>query len=343
MRAALLVPAPLATISGGYIYDRKIIAASRAAGHAVDVQELAGTHPLADAQAEAAARAAWNALPEGAVPVIDGLGLPAFAPLADALAARHSVGLIHHPTSHETGLPEADRARLHDIEAALLPRLARIIVTSEATATQLATEFGVDKARIAVVVPGTDDAPRSTGSGGPGCAILSVGTLIPRKGHDMLIRALTRLFDLDWHLTIAGAARDEVYAHSLRALAELPGAIGRVRFVGESTGAALESLWQHADLFALATHYEGYGMVVAEALKRGLPVAVTSGGAAGALVTPEAGVVCAPGDEVTFSKALRRLIFDVALRRDTAEAAFRIGGTLPSWTTQARAFADALT
>ena len=60
----------------------------------------------------------------------------------------------------------------------------------------------------------------------------------------------------------------------LSPLAEEFGIASRVRFAGEVTAAALEALWREADLFALATHWEGYGMAVAEALKRGVPVAV---------------------------------------------------------------------
>ena len=60
---------------------------------------------------------------------------------------------------------------------------------------------------------------------------------------------------------------------------------GRCALPVKSLDDALEALWQQADLFALATHWEGYGMVIAEALKRGVPVAVTDGGAAGKLVT----------------------------------------------------------
>ena len=190
-------------------------------------------------------------------------------------------------------------------------------MTSEATGERLAADFGVDQDRIKVVVPGTDDAPRSIGSGGPGCNILSIGTLVPRKGHDVLLRALARLFDLDWQLTIVGSPeRDPVYARSLVALVEELGITRPVRFAGEVVGDALEALWQRADVFALATHWEGYGMAIAEALKRGVPVAVTDGGAAGRLVTPEAGVVCPVGDRVNLSKALRRLIFGAALRRE---------------------------
>ena len=155
------------------------------------------------------------------------------------------------------------------------------------------------------------------GSGGPTCRILSIGALVPRKGHDVLLRALARLFDLDWQLTIVGSAeRDPVHARALAALAEEFGIARRVRFAGEVTDAALDALWQEADLFALATHWEGYGMAIAEALKRGVPVAVSAGGAAGNLVTPESGVVCPAGDHINLSKALRRMIFGTGLRRD---------------------------
>jgi glycosyltransferase involved in cell wall biosynthesis len=340
MHVSLIVPAPFDTVSGGYAYDRRIVAGMREAGDTVDVIELAGTFPLPDATARAAARAALQAPSRR---IIDGLALPAFTGLDDALALGASVGLIHHPTALETGLSDADKATLLASERRLLPRLARIIVTSETTAEQIAADFGLERERMAVVVPGTDDAPRSKGSAGPTCRILSIGTLVPRKGHDLLVRALARLFDLDWRLTIVGSAdSNAVHARSLVALAEDLGIARRVRFAGEVIGDALEALWQRADLFALATHWEGYGMAIAEALKRGVPVAVSDGGAAGRLVTAESGVVCPLGDHINLSKALRRLIFGTSLRKTMAEAAWRVGQTLPSWETQVREFVQAL-
>jgi glycosyltransferase involved in cell wall biosynthesis len=343
MHATLIVPAPFDRVSGGYAYDRRIVAGLREAGHTVNVVELSGAHPLADDVARDAACAAWEAVAEPSRPIIDGLALPAFAGMEDALAARNAVALIHHPTALETGVGDAGRAALLAIEKRLLPKFARVIVTSAATGERLAADFGVAAERIKAVVPGTDDAPRSAGSGGPTCRIISVGTLVPRKGHDVLLRALARLFDLDWQLTIAGSPdRDPVHVQSLVALADQLGIAQRVRFAGEVVDGALDALWREADLFALATHWEGYGMAVAEALKRGLPVAVCSGGAAGNLVTPESGVVCPPGDQVNLSKALRRLIFGVGLRRQMADAAWQVGQTLPSWKTQAQEFAQAL-
>lgn len=343
MHLALLVPAPFDAVSGGYAYDRRMVTGLRAAGHGVDVIELAGRHPLADDAARQSAAEAWAALPSDATPIIDGLGLPAFGEMADVLAARPTVGLIHHPTALETGFTEDERERLRAAERRLMPLLSRVIVTSEPTAERLVADFGVQHARISVVVPGTEQAPRHTGSADGPCRVLSIGTLVPRKGHDVLMRALARLPDLDWHLTIVGAPdRDTVHAHGLRALAEELNVASRVVFAGEVMDAALEGLWQQADIFALATYWEGYGMAIAEALKRGIPVAVTAGGAAGALVPPEAGAVCPSGDVEQLSKALRRMIFGKDLRAYLAENAWQAGRQLPGWDDQSRAFAAAL-
>jgi glycosyltransferase involved in cell wall biosynthesis len=343
MHVSLFVPAPFDEVSGSQSYDRRMVTELRAAGVTVTVVELRGKFPLADDTARDAACASWDRLAEATRPVIDGLALPAFAGMEDALAARGAIGLIHHPHVLETGFAETERESLRNTERRLYARLQRLIVTSDVTADRLAGEFGVDRARIAVVMPGTDDAPRCIGSGGPGCEILSIGTLVPRKGHDVLLRALARLFDLDWHLTIVGSPhRHPAHAEALAALTKTLGIAHRVRFAGEVTGEALEPLWRGADLFALATWFEGYGMAVAEALKRGLPVAVCAGGAAAALVEPEAGIVCEPGDQVQLSKALRRVIFSPSLRSEMGEVAWQVGQKLPHWQTQAELFAQNL-
>lgn len=343
MRVAFIAPAPFDMMSGGYVYDRHVVDGLRALGHDVSVHELAGAHPLPDTASMSAARELWNNVPADAIPVIDGLGLPSFAGQETILAARRCVGLIHHPTALETGQDIDTATALMAAERLLFPSLERIVVPSPATAECLKADFDVAAGRIVVVTPGTDPAPRSAGSGGSSCHILSVGSLIPRKGHDVLLKSLARLFDLDWRLTIVGSP-DHAPAHAreLMSLANELGIAQRVTFIGVLVGGGLEAWWHQADLFALATHYEGFGMVVAEALAHGLPVAVSEGGAASGLITPEVGVICTAGDVDQLSKALRRLIFDTALRRDLADAAWAVGRTLPDWTAQAARFAAAL-
>ena len=339
MKVALLVPGPFDAVSGGYNYDRRLVAGLRVLGHEAEAVELAGRHPLPDDAARAAARAALDALPPDAVPVVDGLGLPSFAPVADALARRGAVALVHHPTALETGFSEADRDALRATELELFGRAARVIATSPLTARRLVEEFGADPGRVGVVEPGTDPAPRAAGSGGPGAVLLSVGALVPRKGHDVLMRALASLADLDWRLVIAGPeGRDPVHARGLRSLAEELGIAQRVEFAGAVDAEELEALFSNADVFALASHWEGYGMAVAEALARGLPVAVTAGGALAELAPADASVVSPPGDHASLGKGLRRMIFDADLRRQMAEAAWRAGQRLPRWEDRAEAF-----
>lgn len=335
MQVCLIVPGPLATVSGGHTYDRRIAGGLRQLGHEVQVVELDGRLPDPDQAAIYAARTAWAALPADSVKLIDGLALPAFA----GLPLHQVTALVHHPASLETGMAEEASQRLQAIDAEMFREVPRLVVTSDQTAERLVSIFGVAPERISVIIPGIDDLPRCPGSAGPACQILSVGALIPRKGHDVLLHALGRLFDLEWALTIAGSGdRDAVHANGLRALAEELKIGSRVRFIDEVT----EALWANADLFALTSNFEGYGVAIAEAMRRGLAVAVTSVGAVPTLVGPEAGVVCAAGDVEQFSKAIRRLIFDRALLGDMAEVAWQTGQLLPSWSEQSQRLAAVL-
>ena len=112
MPLSLILPAPADAVSGGYAYDRRIVAGLREAGHTVEIVELLGSHPLADAAARDAARSAWDRLPDTARPIIDGLALPAFDGMDDLLSAGNAAGIIHHPTALETGFSDNERVKI---------------------------------------------------------------------------------------------------------------------------------------------------------------------------------------------------------------------------------------
>jgi glycosyltransferase involved in cell wall biosynthesis len=332
------VPGPLDQRTGGYIYDRRIVEGLRALGWSIQVHELAGHFPQADEIARAAAVQAVAQLPPQALPVIDGLALPAFAELIDGLP-RPWVALIHHPLALETGLTRAEASALAALERGLLARAGRVIVTSSGTRRDLAA-YDVEDARIGVVCPGTDPAPLAQGSAGPGLALLCVPSLTPRKGHLMLLDALAELIELDWHLTCVGSMeRDPACAQSIVAAIDRLGLHRRVTLVGERAESHVAPFYDQADVFVLASYHEGYGMVLTEALARGLPLVATSAGAIPDTVPADAGLLVPPGDPQALASALRRVMTEPGLRARLLAGARAARDRLPGWSDAVHAFA----
>jgi glycosyltransferase involved in cell wall biosynthesis len=333
----VLVPGSIATLTGGYGYDREIVAALERRGWTVRVHEIPGTFPFPSAASRADAARVLASLPDGARVLLDGLALGALPDEAAREAGRLALmALVHHPLADETGLAADARALLEDSERRALRAVRRIVVTSRATASRLAA-FGVVASSIAVVEPGTEPAPQSRGSHNDGSGsdtvqLLCVATVVPRKGHDVLIRALASLPGERWHLTcVGGLDRDVTWAASVRELVRASGLDARVSFAGELGREALDARYDSSDVFVLPTWYEGYGMAVAEALARGLPVVSSATGAIGELVTPEAGVLVPPGDVSALAGALRSVIADAELRSSLGRGARGVRLRLPSW------------
>ncbi len=305
----------------------------------IPVLALAGRTPLADEAAYTAARAAWEALAPETRPLIALSVLPAFAPLAQQLGARGAVVVAHQPLAEASGLPEAEREWLAVAERQVLALAPDLIASSEAAAEAIVREAAVPRGRITVIAPPTPALSRARGSGAPGAAILAKGALLPASAHELLLAALGGLADLDWRLSIVGAAPDADYAAHLARLGDELGLATRLRF---APPAEAEALWQEADLFALAAAGPGYRMAAAAALKRGLPLAICGDATTTPAVPPEAGAIAPPGDRVQLARALRRLIFDRALRGEMAEAAWRAGAALPRGEDAAERLAAAL-
>jgi glycosyltransferase involved in cell wall biosynthesis len=353
-----VVPGRLDQVTGGYLFDRRLVDGLRARGRAVRVIELDGRFPDADDTARRAAAAALAATPDDGVVVIDGLALPGFDDCLAAHSARlRLIGFVHHPLSAEAGGAPADLARHAETEARLWPMLRGIVCASAHTARAVCAA-GIAPARVAVASPGTE-RPVSEGAAHAGpdegaphevamhevamhegmrhersgpLRLLAVGTVTPRKGHLALVEALAGLRALDWRLVCVGSlARDAGCVAALREAIEAHRIGDRVALRGELSVADLEHEWRQADVFVLPSLHEGYGMAFAEALVRGLPVVATTAGAMPETVPAEASLHVPPGDVDALREALRRLIVEPDLRASLAAGARRAGAGLPDW------------
>jgi glycosyltransferase involved in cell wall biosynthesis len=338
-----VVPGPLTTRTGGYIYDARIIEGLRGRGASVEVVELRESLACATEEGRGAAALALSRVDDGGVVVIDGLMLPALAAILEREANRLKiVAVVHLPLAAGIELNGVVAEQIREQEGRALRTTRRIIVTSPATIPMLES-YNLPSRSICVVEPGTDRAPMARGSGGSEVHLLCVATVNGGKGHEILLRALACVPARTWVLTCAGSlTRDPAAVERVQRVIMELGLADRVRLAGELDASAIEASYNTADVFVLATLQETYGMAVAEALAHGLPVVSTTTGAIASLVGMEAGIVVPPGDADALSEALSRMIRDPDLRATLAEGARRMSECLPTWDDACETFAAAL-
>lgn len=328
---ALALPGALETLTGGSFYDRRLVESLRAAGHRVSVVTLPDGFPDPGAEAMAAAVAQVAAEPAGRVVIVDGLAFGAMPTAALAGVAAPMVALVHHPLAMEPGMETVRAESLWRRERDNLALARHVLVPSGHVAGLLVDRYGVPAERITVLEPGVDrpavvEVPKAVPP-----LILSVGLLDPRKGHDVLIAALDALGDLDWQAVIAGTPRDAAHVAALERQVAASAVGDRIRLAGRVSMAERDALYARASVFALATRYEGYGIVFNEALLAGLPIVSCRAGAVPGTVPAEAGLLAPPDDPAAFAAALRMVLGDDARRMVMADAARRAGAALSGW------------
>ncbi len=336
------VPGDLTTLTGGYIYARRVIAALPAVGWTPRHVVLPYGFPSPSAIDLAETRRILSALPPKAAVIIDGLAYGAMMPETIKDLDISIIALVHHPLALESGLSRERAHALRASEQAMLALSKTVVVPSASTAATLAADYGVARDRIVVAEPGTDPGVRAVGTGSAP-RLLTVATITPRKGHDILMQAFAELKDLAWHSELVGSTtRDPAMMQTVQALTAKHDLAGRVVFSDELTDEALTGAYMGSDVFVLPSRHEGYGMAFAEALAHGLPVIACDAGAVRSTVPADASILVSPDDPKALADALRRVLVDPKLRQRLGDAAWAYGRKLPTWNDTAAAVARAL-
>ena len=310
--------------SGGNTFDRHVCDGLSSIGWSVHEHAVPGS-------SLAALAGVVERIPDDALVLVDGLIASTAPEVLVPQASRLRLTVLMH-------MPRGDHR-----ERAVLEAAAAIVTTSAWSRGRLLELYALPADRVHVAEPGVEAAGLAPGTAAGG-ALLCVAAVTAGKGHDILLEALATMTDLSWHCVCVGSLdRDPAFAERLRRRA-----LGdRVCFTGPRTGADLERSFAAADLLVLASRAETYGMVVTEALARGVPVVATDvGGVAEALGHgadgSRPGLLVPPDDAAAFGVALRAWLGDAELRTRLRHAARERRESLLRWSTTTSVLAGVL-
>lgn len=324
------IPGDINTLTGGYAYDRRLMAELHAQDNKVGHLQLSSHFPAPDAEALADAAAKFAALADHAVVIVDGLAYG----VMDAIAEQHTerlniIALCHHPLMLEAGLSTPQTQQLFLSEQRALNAAKAVIVTSQMTSKILVEQFAIPAKKITVALPGTDSQSFAPCVGNPP-VLLCVATLTRRKAHDVLIDALAKSRHLDWTARFVGGMDfDPEWTAFLKNKVATCGLEQRILFIGNVADPTSE--YAGADLFVLPSLFEGYGMAFAEALSFGLPIVAARAGAVPDVVPESAGILVAPDDSASLADALQNLLTDRELQKNLRAGARAAARNLPRW------------
>lgn len=352
MKILFIIYGSINQISGGYIYDKIVINFLRIKGDTVDILELKKipyllspfqvfNHKLMKVFFSKRKRSYYDNI------IIDELTHPSVF-LSVALKRKNTPPVITLVHLLKTSEPISLFLKLIAIyfEKILLNNSDSIIVNSITTEQIVKTKLR-NRIPIHICKPGKDTLSEvksqvsliePNGAFNKPTRLLITANVIPRKGYDLLILALSKLLDLNWELKIAGNETvDKSYKKKIEHLISQFGMSNRITFVGVLHGKALAQLYQVVDIFVYPTRYEAYGISLAEAVSFGLPFVAFKSGAIQEVVHNR-GLLVETGDIVGFQRYLRKLISDSDFRRKMAEISLEVSKSLPTWEETVKCF-----
>jgi glycosyltransferase involved in cell wall biosynthesis len=343
VRLHLVVPAGFddpGRPTGGNLYDRRVGTSLASAGWDVRFDPVPGPWPYRDEAACGALARKIAVVPDGGVVLVDGLIASGAAEVLVPQTHRLRLIILVHTLLAGSGLAN-EPDDIAASEAAVLAAADAVVTTSAWTRERLLTHYPAIAERVRIVRPGVELAPVAPGTT-QGGALLCVANLVPHKGQDLLVDALARLTDLDWRCVCVGALdHDPDFVDRVREQAAVADLSRRLTFAGALDGAALDAEYAKADVLVVPSRSESFGMVVTEALARGLPVLATAVGG-----LPEAlgrdpddrrpGRLVPPDDPAELAAVLRKWLQDPTERATLRAAALHRRTTLSDWDDAAR-------
>lgn len=344
MKVLFLVPGDINLPTGGYRYDKHMLTNWQKAGRDVTLVCVEGNYPFPSKLEIADAVASVEKLPDADIAVVDGLLGGANPQLMEALGQKMKVvALIHHPLCLENGLERQEARMLEEREGEGLKHVSHVIAVSPATRNAVCDLFGFDDGRIDIVLPGVERGKASRGSDDATLNLLCVGSVIERKGHRFLIEALAGLKAFQWRLDCMGStAFDEALFETLQNMLVAHNLEDRIVFHGAVCEETIEAAYQKADVFVLPSLYEGYGMVYAEAIVRGIPVIGTTAGAIAQTVPDGCGILVEPENTEALGEALETMISNSELRQKFRAQTLLAEASFPTWESAASRFYEIL-
>jgi len=333
MHVGFVVYDGLDAVSGGYRYDRKLVEHLETRGDTVDIIDIPQrSYPrnLGDGFSRWLRR--WLDRPFDVLLQDELCHQSLFFQNRRLTEPMTIISLVHLLRSAD---PDRFLSGVYrNVERRYLDSVDAAICTSEYTERET-TALSALPSMVAYPGGRADGTPQTQSRPNDGAGPLEnlfVGNVIRRKGTLTLVDALSRL-DGEWSATIIGDQRVQpAYAETVRTRIEAAGLSDRISMPGRVEEGAVDAALARADVLAVPSRYEGFGMVYLEAMEHGtIPIAGDLGGAGEFITHNQNGFLVGPDDTDALAAILRRLCSDPDSLAELSAAAVDTAAAHPNW------------
>ncbi|MFZ5822080.1 MAG: glycosyltransferase family 4 protein [Chloroflexota bacterium] len=335
MKLGFLIYGAIETLSGGYLYDRKLVEYLRGQGDAVEIISL----PWRNYAAHLTDNLRFRLPPRLDLLIQDELNHPSLLSANARPRAYPVISLVHHLRCSEQR-PAWQNRFYRLVEKRYLQSVDGFIFNSQTTKSVVGSVSGSNSRPGLVAYPPTDRFGRpvteeeviARAHGTGPLRLLFLGNLIQRKGlHTVLeaVRAQPSVFRLD---VVGGLDAEPKYARKMQEMAQVAGLKSRVFFHGPLDREALAEKLRAAQVLVVPSSYEGFGIAYLEGMAFGLPAIGTTAGAASEVITDgETGYLVPPEEAVQLAGRLAMLAADRALLARMSVKALERYRQQPTW------------